>query len=373
MERQQTMQILKDLTKKMVLLTGPRQVGKTYLAKQIALKYQHPVYLNFDNIEDKNIIYNQTWLEKTDLLIFDEIHKMPDWKNYLKGIYDTKPLHLHLLVTGSARIELFDKLGDSLAGRYFLHRLLPLSVSELNQIKTSISIDALIHKGGFPEPYLSENLTDANRWRMQYINSLLSTDVFDFDKIQNIQAIRTIFELLRRRVGSTISYQSLARDTSVSPTTAKKYVEILEALYIIFRVTPYSTNIARSLIKEPKIYFYDTGLVLGDDGAKLENLVAISLLKHVYAKADYLGENFCLKYIRTKEGTEIDFVLVQDDIINLAIEVKVSDNTLSKSLFHFHHKYHFKAIQVVQSLRQEKKIGEIEIIKLENFLSTLAL
>ena len=198
---------------------------------------------------------------------------------------------LRLLVTGSARLNIFDQLGDSLAGRYFSHHLLPFSPKELHQTTHHPSIDRLLEHGGFPEAFLTQNVTDIARWRAQYTNSLLSTDVFDIEPIKNIKALRLIFTLLQHRVGSPISYQSLAEDVAVSPTTVRKYIDILEALYVVFRVTPFSKNIARSLLKEPKIYFFDNGLVQGDKGAKLENLVATSLLKHVYARMDYHAED----------------------------------------------------------------------------------
>ena len=194
MERVQAPFILKDLKKKMVLLAGPRQVGKTFLSKQIAKAFKNPVYLSYDNIEDRKIIEEQAWLSQTDLIILDELHKMPEWKNYLKGLYDTKEDHLKILVTGSARLDIFNHMGDSLAGRYFLHRLLPLSPAELTQLKRSYDIADLINKGGFPEPFLADDIVSANRWRLQYVSSMLATDVFDFDKIQNIKALRLIFE-----------------------------------------------------------------------------------------------------------------------------------------------------------------------------------
>jgi predicted AAA+ superfamily ATPase len=373
MERIQTPLIIKDLTKKMVFLAGPRQAGKTFIAKRIMEEFKRPVYLNYDNIPHKKIISDQTWLDTTDLLVLDELHKMPDWKNYLKGVYDTKPPHMHILVTGSARLDIFDKIGDSLAGRYYLHRLLPLSPSELHQLNKSVNLDDLIIKGGFPEPYLSDNIVDANRWRMQYTNSILATDIFEFDKVQNVKAIHTIFELLRVRVGSPVSYQSLAEDVAVSINTVKKYIEILEALYIIFRVTPYSKNIARSLLKEPKIYFYDTGQVKGDEGAKLENLAAVCLLKHVFAKVDYEAENYALHYLRTKDGQEVDFALVKDDQIKQIIEIKNANDDIDKSLQAFHKKYQLPAVQIVKKLRHERRIENIELRKAENFLMDLYL
>jgi predicted AAA+ superfamily ATPase len=234
-------------------------------------------------------------------------------------------------------------------------------------------LDHLLQQGGFPEPYLSDNMIDANRWRLQYSNSMLVTDVFDFDKVQNIRAIKIIFELLRSRVGSTVSYQSLAEDAGVSAGTVKKYIEILEALYIIFRVTPFSKNIARSLLKEPKIYFFDTGLVKGDAGAQLENLVAVCLLKHVYAKIDYQAENSGLYYLRTKDEEEVDFALVKDNVVEKMIEVKNSNHDISKSLYVFHKKYGFPAIQLVKNLRVERVVEGIKVMKVEHFLSDLFL
>ena len=373
MNRIQTSLIIKGLSKKMVLVAGPRQVGKTFVAKTIAKQFKHPVYLNYDQIIDRQIIQNQSWLEQTDLLIFDELHKMPDWKNYLKGVYDTKPNHLAILVTGSARLDIFDKIGDSLAGRYFLHRLLPLSPAELSQLNLPIGLTELMQKGGFPEPYLAENFIEANRWRLQYSNSMLATDVFDFDKVQNINAIRQIFELLKLKVGYPVSYQSIAEDVAISPHTVKKYIEILEALYVIFRITPYSKNIARSLLKEPKIYFFDNGLITHNEGAKLENLVAVSLLKHVYAKIDYQAENYALRYLRTKDGKEVDFALVKDNCIEQIIEVKNSSSDVDKSLVDFSRNYGLSAVQLVKNLRQEYMAQNIKVMKVASYLASLFL
>lgn len=373
MQRAQKQSILNDLNKKLVLLVGPRQSGKTWLAKDIAREFKNSIYLNYDQLMDRKIMLNQSWIDTTDLLILDELHKMPDWKNFLKGVYDTKPEHMRILVTGSARLDVYDKLGDSLAGRYFRHCLMPISLAELTQVSESISIDKLIERGGFPEPYFAEKAVDADRWRLQYINSLLSTDVLEFDSIQNIKAMKLVFELLRSRVGSPVSYQSLAEDVAVSPHTIKKYIQILEALFIVFSVSPYSKNIARSLLKEPKIYFYDTGLVQGDDGAKLENLVAIGLLKHAFGKTDSLGQEITLHYLRTKEGCEVDFALASAGVLEVMIEVKLSDAAPAKSLIKFCEKYGYPACQIVKSLRHEYQQKGVRILKAEQFLSNLFL
>jgi predicted AAA+ superfamily ATPase len=373
MNRIQKQMILKDLEKKMVLLVGPRQAGKTWLAKAIAQEFPRSVYLNYDQVQDREIIHAQSWLPTTDLLIFDELHKMNDWKNYLKGVYDTKPASMRILVTGSARLDIYDQLGDSLAGRYFRHRLLPFSLAELYQLNQPLDIDKLIARGGFPEPYLANDAVEADRWRLQYINSLLSTDIFEIDRVYQVKTMQLVFNLLRNRVGSPISYQSLAEDVAASPTTIKRYIQILEALFIVFKVTPYSKNIARSLLKEPKIYFFDTGLVQADEGIKLENLVAVSLLKHAYAKTDYLAQEYAVHYLRTKDGDEVDFALVKNNAIEQIIEVKLANRQVNKSLASFHEKYNYPAVQLVKFLRNEQVRDNIEIVNAESYLSKLFL
>lgn len=298
-------------------------------------------------------------MPNTELLILDELQKMPGWKNYLKGLYDTKLPLLRILITGSARLEIFEQMGDSLAGRYFKHRLLPISLAEMKQTKSPGNIEKLLSRGGFPESFLEINEVNAKRWRQQCINSMLSTDVFDFDKILNIKAMQLIFQLLRSRVGSPISYQSLAEDAAVSPATVKKYIQILVSLFVVFTVTPYAKNIARSLLKELKIYFFDTGMVQSDNGSRLENLVAVSLLKHAYGCTDCLAKPTTLHYLRTKEGLEIDFAIINDGEVEQIIEVKVSDDQPSKSLQSFHRKYGYPAVQLVQNLRNEYQTGGI--------------
>jgi predicted AAA+ superfamily ATPase len=373
MKRMQQQLIQKDLEKKLVFLVGPRQVGKTWLSKQIAKDYKKHIYLNYDQVEDRTIISEQSWIESTELIIFDELHKMSDWKNYLKGVFDTKPKKLKILVTGSARLDTFRQFGDSLAGRFFVHRLLPFSLKELENTQHKNEIEKLIERGGFPEPFLTKEANDVKRWRNQYLDGLIRQDVLDFEKLHDFKTLSTLVELLRRRVGSPISYSTLAQDLSSSPTTIRKYIEILESLFVIFRVIPYSKNIARSLLKEPKIYFYDNGMVVGDEGAKYENLIAVSLLKHVWAKNDYEGNNLSLNYLKTKDGREVDFCITDFDGIHLIIEAKLSEKEISKHLYYFSEKYDLKAVQVVKNIRQERKEENIEVRKSINFLNELSL
>jgi predicted AAA+ superfamily ATPase len=371
MNREQKEAIIRDLDKKMVFLAGPRQAGKTTLAKAIAQDFPSAIYLTYDRLEDRTIIQKEGWLPSTELIILDELHKMPEWKNYLKGVYDTKEPQQKILVTGSARLEVFNHVGDSLAGRYFLHRLLPLSPSECEKMRIPYSIDRFLERGGFPEPFLTSDVVDADRWRLQYIDSLLRIDVLDFENIQNLRALQLVFELLRKRVGSPISYSSIAQDVAISPNTVKKYIQVLETLYIVFRVTPFSHNIARSLLKEPKIYFFDTGLVKGDTGAKFENFVATCLLKQVLAKVDYKAQPYALHYLHTKEGQEVDFAVVNDEKMETILEVKVADQNIHAPLRYFHEKYQVPAYQIVKDLKRERIESGIELLQAASFLKKL--
>lgn len=365
--------ILHDLSKKMVFLVGPRQVGKTSLAKKIGEQFSNTLYLNYDSYEDRTIIKNEQWLDSVDLIIFDELHKMKGWKNYLKGVFDTKAPKLKILVTGSARLETFRQTGDSLAGRFFVHHLLPFSLSELQDTNMSFGIEHLLQRGGFPEPLLADTDTESDRWRSLYADTLVSTDVLNFTNVQNIQALRYVFEILRSKVGSPVSYSSIARDIEVTPTTVKKYIQILHALYIVFLVKPYTYKVTRSILKEPKIYFYDNGLVKDEEGARLENFVAVSLLKHLRMKNDILGQNNTLSYLRTKEGREVDFAIIDsDNKLEKLIEVKNADASVSKNLRYFQERHGVPAEQIVKYVRQDKQIQNISVLQAERYLSRLS-
>ena len=373
MKRAQIENILKDLEKKMVFLVGPRQVGKTWLSKEIAKTSDFPVYLSFDKTEDRGIIKKEAWPAGTTLLILDELHKMRGWKNYLKGVFDTKNPALKILVTGSARLNTFRQAGDSLAGRFFIHRLLPFSLSELKHIGELSDMEKLITRGGFPEPFLAETEEDAERWRSQYFDGLIRTDILDFETVHNLNAVHMTLELLRHRVGSPISLAGIAEDVQVSPITVKRYLEIFESLFIIFRVTPYTKNIARSILKEPKVYFFDTGLVKGDIGAQFENFVAVSLLKHTYALSDMTGKQHELKYLRTKEGKETDFVLAENGVATELMEAKISESEPSRNLVYFSEKYCIKGTQVVKEVKRETSFQNIHIVSAKKYLENLFL
>jgi predicted AAA+ superfamily ATPase len=334
LKRQNASLIKKDLKTKIVLLTGPRQCGKTTLAKRLSPEFE---YLNFDNLSHRLLIHRQEWDRAKPLIIFDELHKMDGWKRFLKGIYDVEGIPPALLVTGSAKLDVFRKVGDSLAGRFFKYSLHPFDVKELfPQLGKSAEeiLDTLLKYGNFPEPFLAGKETFYRRWQKHHSDLILRQDLVDLSAIHDIPKIELLIALLRQRVGTTISLSNLGRDLEKDPNTIKRWLQLLENLYVIFRVSPYCKNIARSLLKDSKYYFYDLGQVK-DEGAQLENLVACALLKELNRIEDISGYSGNLYFLRTKDGKEIDFLTVVDHRPTHMIEVKKADTAISTAFNHF--------------------------------------
>lgn len=376
MDRYLSAPVRADLAKKLVFLVGPRQVGKTTLAKTLMADYPRAQYFNWDVAGDSRIILGQTWSPRAKLVVLDEIHKMRDWKTYLKGAWDGRGKGQALLVTGSARMDTFRQSGESLAGRYFTLRMHPVSVREwyvASGATPEDALDRLLERGGFPEPFLAQEGREADRWRRQYLEDLIREDVVEFSRIHEIRAMRLFVEMLRERVGSPVSLASIARDLQVSPTTLAKYLDILEALYVVFTVRPYHRNIARAILKEPKVYFFDTGLVVGDEGARFENACAAMLLKHAHYLQDVEGRAATLHYIRDKEGAEVDLVLCRNNAPVLLAECRHADTAISRFMAALAARFpKARAVQLVRELRQEEKRGGVSIVRAAGWLAELA-
>ena len=368
-----------DLSRKMVFLSGPRQAGKTTLARALASEFPSAQVLNWDVAGDRRIILDQSWSPAAPLLVFDELHKMAGWKPWLKGVFDGHPADQSLLVTGSARLDAFRQSGESLAGRYFSWRLHPVSVAEWVGVSGATPEEALqrvLERGGFPEPFLAASQADAERWRRLYLEGAVRDDIMEFSRIGEIRVMRVFIDMLRARVGSPLSLASLARDLQVAPTTLGKYLEILEALHIVFTVRPFHRNIARALLKEPKVYFFDNGLVesgTGGEGPRFENACAAMLLRHAHFLQDSAGRDVTLHYVRDKEGREIDFALCEKGQPVGFAECKWTDPNVPTYLAAIAERFPGAgATLLVRHLRQTEQRGRVAVERASDWLARLA-
>lgn len=364
--------IKSDLDKKIILLSGPRQVGKTTLCKMLSNNFD---YINFDAAEHRIILKEKAWDRAKDLIIFDELHKLKNWKAWLKGVYDTEGINPKLIVTGSSKLDTYKKAGDSLAGRFFYYKLHPLDLKEIKDYlkpdKIEKSLDLLLKIGGFPEPFISGSLDYYNKWKKTHLDIILKQDLIENESIKNIIEIETMIELLKYKVGSLSSYSSLARDLQCSDKTVKKWLLAIENLFVVFKITPYSKNIARSILKAPKYYFYDIGQLINDEACRFENLLATTINKEIDKQNQCFGKNYTLHYLKNKNGNEIDFLIISNNIPYMAIEAKLSEDKPSKNFDLFSNvlKGAFK-IQVVKNLYKEKTYPNgVEIRKASKFLS----
>lgn len=361
--------ILEDLKKKMIFLGGPRQCGKTTLAMSL-----NPArHFNWDADEDRAAILKKEWTRDDELIVFDELHKYPKWNNWIKGVYDTQKEQHQFLVTGSARLDVYRRGGDSLLGRYHYWRLHPFTLSELPAgMGAKQAFKRLLEVGGFPEPFLDGDARQARRWRLERIDRVLKDDVRDLEGVRNIQQLYLFVDQLRARVGQLCVLSNMAADIQVTPATAAKWLEVLERMYLVFIVRPWTKNLPRAVQKPPKVFFFDNADVLGDEGARFENLVATHLLKTIQFLQDRDGYRYELRYIRDKEGREVDFAVVRDGKLIEIVEVKWSDRNVSKSLEYYAEKLRpARARQIVGDLKSPYDSGRIEVRGAIDALSSL--
>lgn len=337
-------QVDSDLEKKMVFVGGPRQVGKTTMAKQL-LKKAGGVCLNWDTPADRDRIL-QGSLPDAQFWCFDEIHKYDRWRNFLKGLYDAFIDEKKILVTGSARLDYYRYGGDSLQGRYHYLRLHPLTVAELGII-TRTDLTALLKLGGFPEPFFSGSERQAKRWTLEYRTRLVQEDIRSLETIKNLGSIELLSTRLPNLVGSPLSINALREDLQVSHQSVSLWLDILERVYHIFRLIPFGHPRIKAIKKESKHYHFDWSLVK-DPGARFENFVASHLLKWVHYCQDAYGDEIELRYFREISQREVDFVIIQDAKPKMFIECKLAKSDLSKNLTFLKNKFpEVDAVQIV--------------------------
>ena len=340
-------------------------MGKTTLARAVLSEnFPKGRYLNWDYDEDRQDILQKKWSAENNLLVFDELHKLPRWKTWIKGIYDVSNNDHSFLITGSARLDVYRQGDDSLMGRYHYWRLHPFTLDEIPKgISPENAFQRLMTVGGFPEPFLNGDESNARRWRRERFDRVLREDVRDLESIRNIQLLGMFLDLLRYRVGGLITISNMASDLQISSKTAKAWLEVLERMYLVFAVRPYTKSLPRAVLKPPKVYFFDNGDVLGDEGARFENLVAASLLKRIHFLEDRDGYRYELRYIRDKEGREVDFAVIKEGRLVGLIEAKYSDETISKHLVCYAKRLKpEKATQIVANIRRPYDKGQIKVV-----------
>lgn len=388
--------------KPMIFLVGPRQAGKTTLAHLISRSFPNHVYFNWD-IADQRAEFLQkpaffTNMERQDtstpLVIFDEIHKYKEWKNYLKGIYDQFHKDYRFLVSGSGRLDIYQKGGDSLAGRYFLFHLYPFTIAELADrgrdmdsfLRNPFQMEmtdrntlqeiwqGLSELSGFPEPYLAGRKTNYRRWTNTYSRQLIREDIRDLTDIKSIGELESLYFLLPSRVGSPLSIPSLASDLKVSYNSVQSWLAVFELFFLTFTIGPWTRRIARAIQKERKTYLWDAPRVK-DPGARFENMVAIELYRAVNGWNDMGYGAFSLHFIKNKDQQEVDFVIANDGEPVILIEAKRADVEPSKALRKFQDFLKTPAVQLVEEARGYRVIpnGDQSILVAQacQWLSTL--
>ncbi len=343
--------VRQDLPEKMVFVAGPRQVGKTTLARHILEAWEPGVYLNWDHREDRRQIRAARWPGNEALIVLDELHKWRGWKRWLKGEFDKHRDRLHFLITGSARLDVNRKGGDSLQGRYHHYRLHPFSYREALGERTGDVptpkeelripskgrqdlVASLLEFGGFPEPFLAQSTRVLRRWQRERLDRFFREDVRELEAIRDLSSIEHLADLLPERVGSPLSLNALREDLEVSHRAITHWIEILDRLYHVVRVRPFTGPRVRALKRMPKIYLWDWSLV-PEPAARFENLVALHLLKMCHYLSDREGHRVDLHYLRDRHGREVDFLVTSDRKPWFAVEAKLSETRVDPALNYF--------------------------------------
>lgn len=329
--------IAQDLDDKMVFIGGPRQVGKTTFALQFLNPPQksNPAYLNWDVLSHREKIKKAELPANSRVILLDELHKSVTWRNQVKGFYDEYFPDTHFLVTGSARLDYFNRGGESLHGRYHYYRLSPFSLCELNSRPTVDDLQTLLEFGGFPEPLLSGNTRTWRRWQRERVHRVLYEDLTTLERVKEVGLIELLLDALPDRVGSPLSVNSLREDLGVGHATVEHWLTILENLYLIFRVPPFGSPKIRAVKKEQKLYFWDWSQANQEGGARFENLVASQLLKYCHYLTDTEGFEMDLRFIRDTDKREVDFVVLKDKKPQFAVECKTGEKSLTPHIKYF--------------------------------------
>ncbi|MBP7795988.1 MAG: ATP-binding protein [Elusimicrobiales bacterium] len=379
--------IFNDLQNKMVFISGPRQVGKTTLAYDLMKeKFKSISYYNWDNRQDRSDIMKSNYAPMSDLIVFDEIHKMKKWKNFVKGEYDKLKNKYKFIVTGSAALDIYRKGGDSLQGRYHFYRLHPFTLNEVLNNKINVNVfgelnfsdkfyvnelNLLFKYGGFPEPFLKQDEVFMRRWNNEKIERLFREDIRDTTLVKDISSMKLLGDLLAERSSSLLSINSLREDLEVSFKSVKNWIDIFESFYYVFRIYPYTTLRYRALKKEPKIYFWDWSEIQ-DESRRFENMIALHLLKFAHFLYDSLGYKTQLYFLRDLESREIDFLFEVDKKIWFIVEVKLNDESLSSNFKYFINKLNIPySYQVIKKENIDKFTNGVRIISASKFLTGL--
>lgn len=357
--------ITSDLKRhKMILIGGPRQVGKTTLAKSYTSNGNQ--YLNWDYLSDREIIRKHNVDHNLSLVVLDEIHKYAKWRMLIKGLYDKYKESLAIIVTGSARLDHFRKGGDSLFGRYHYYRLHPLTLGELDPTFSEKTLNELLLFSGFPEPFFEKNEDLLRRWNRERISRVVNQDIRDMQNIKELSLMEMLIDLLPSKVGSLLSIKSLQEDLEVSPNTVSKWIELLELVYYCYRISPYGSPKIRAIKKAQKLYLWNWTEIT-EKGALFENLVASHLLKYCHFLEDTKGHRMELRYLRDVDGREVDFVVIKDKKPVFAVECKSGEKELSPSIIYFKERTNIPKFYQVHLGTGQKTINDVKVLPFREF------